>query len=96
MTTKLTLLENLTNDIRKLTTTEWTLFLTAIHNEHARRKVTVTNTLKRDLYNGQIVKVTGRKVNGEGIIRKVNRTRCLVVVDGLEWNVPMTMITPLE
>lgn len=52
---------------------------------------------KRDLYVGMWVTFQGKK----GVIRKVNRTKCVVEVSGgpfgsQSWNVPMTMLTPVS
>ena len=52
---------------------------------------------KRELYVGMWVKFQGKT----GVIRKVNRTKCVVEVRGgpfgsQRWNVPMTMLTPVS
>lgn len=52
---------------------------------------------KRELYTGMWVKFEGKT----GVIRKVNRTKCVVEVQGgpfgsQRWNVPMTMLTPVS
>ena len=46
-----------------------------------------------NLIKGDKVKITGSGKIKEGIIEKINRTRAIVMVDDVGWDVPFTMIT---
>lgn len=49
---------------------------------------------------GDRVSYTGKNGYTEGVVTKVNRTRCVVHVDGdpawRTWNVPMNMVTTID
>ena len=49
--------------------------------------------LKYELQPGDKVKITGSGKISEGIIKRVNRTRAIVMVNDVGWDVPFTMIT---
>ena len=48
------------------------------------------------LVKGQKVKITGSSKIKEGIVDKVNRTRAVVMVGNVGWNVPFEMIRKME
>ena len=45
-----------------------------------------------NLIKGDIVKITGSGKMQEGIIEKINRTRAVVMVGNVGWNVPFEML----
>ena len=48
------------------------------------------------LVKGDKVKITGSNKIEEGIIEKVNRTRAVVMIGSVGWNVPFEMIRKME
>ena len=52
-----------------------------------------SSRLKYDLQVGDKVRISGSNRIEEGTIHKVNRTRAIVNVGNMKWNVPFTMIT---
>lgn len=77
------------DDVRKINQAAY-----AILNGQRKQKIAAK---KRELYAGMWVTFQGKK----GVIRKVNRTKCVVEVSGgpfgtQRWNVPMTMLTPVS
>ena len=63
-------------------------------NELLRDRLkTNSSRLKHELKAGDVVKVKGNNKQEKGIIVKVNRTRAIVNVGDMKWNVPFTMIT---
>ena len=48
------------------------------------------------LVKGDKVKITGSNKIEEGVIEKVNRTRAVVMVGNIGWNVPFEMIRKME
>ena len=53
----------------------------------------VGSAVKYELKNGDSVIVTSSKGTESGSINKINRTRAVVKLDGLLYNVPFSMIT---
>ena len=54
----------------------------------------ISNILKYDLNPGDKVTINSKRLTEEyGIIKKVNRTRAVVLIDGKQWNVPFALIT---
>ena len=53
----------------------------------------VGSAVKYELKSGDSVIVTSSKGVESGIINKINRTRAVVKLDGLFYNVPFSMIT---
>ena len=54
----------------------------------------IGNSIKYDLHPGDTVIVQGNKVGNEiGTIIKVNRTRAVVEINNIKWNVPFSLIT---
>lgn len=77
------------DDVRKIKQAAY-----AILNGQRKQKIAAK---KRELYAGMWVTFQGE----QGVIRKVNRTKCVVEVSGgpfstQRWNVPMTMLTPVS
>ena len=63
-------------------------------NELLRDRLkTNSSRLKHELKAGDVVKVKGNNKQEKGIILKVNRTRAIVNVGDMKWNVPFTMLT---
>ena len=54
---------------------------------------TISNMLKHDLNPGDKVSINSKRMTEDGIIKKVNRTRAVVLIDGKQWNVPFALIT---
>ena len=54
----------------------------------------IGSMIKYDLNKGDIVKVDSprRELKEEGTIVKVNRTRAVVNINGIKWNVPFALI----
>ena len=80
------LLENLMQ-IRDMD--ELRLFRAAIND----RIKEVASAIKYDLFPGDKVAIDSKRITEEGIIKKVNRTRAVVLIDGKQWNVPFALIT---
>ena len=53
----------------------------------------ISNMLKYDLNPGDKVTINSKRITEDGIIKKVNRTRAVVLIDGKQWNVPFALIT---
>ena len=53
----------------------------------------ISNILKYDLFPGDKVSINSKSLTEDGIIKKVNRTRAVVLIDGKQWNVPFALIT---
>ena len=54
---------------------------------------TISNMLKYDLNPGDKVSINSKRLVEDGVIKKVNRTRAVVLIDGKQWNVPFSLIT---
>ena len=65
-------------------------FLRNICDEQIR---SISNMLKYDLSPGDKVSINSKRLTEEGVIKKVNRTRAVVLIDGKSWNVPFALIT---
>jgi len=77
------------DDVRKINQAAYDIIIAARKQKIAAKK--------GELYVGMWVTFQGKK----GVIRKVNRTKCVVEVSGgplgsQSWNVPMTMLTPVS
>jgi len=53
----------------------------------------ISNMLKYDLNPGDKVSINSKRMTEDGVIKKVNRTRAVVLIDGKQWNVPFALIT---
>ena len=61
------------------------------------RRKTISSKLKYELRIGQEVIVDdGKNRKEEGVVKKVNRTRAVVDLNGMQYNVPFSMIAILE
>ena len=80
------LLENLIQ-IRDIA--ELRLFRSAIND----RINEVASAIKYDLSPGDKVNIESKRFSEDGVIKKVNRTRAVVLIDGKKWNVPFSLIT---
>ena len=66
-------------------------YIRNICNERIR---SLSNMLKYDLSPGDKVSINSKRMADEdGIIKRVNRTRAVVLIDGKSWNVPFELIT---
>ena len=65
-------------------------YLRNICDEHIR---SISNMLKYDLNPGDKVSINSKRLVEDGVIKKVNRTRAVVLIDGKQWNVPFALIT---
>ena len=70
--------------------------LRILRNVISDRIQVVSSMLKYQLERGDIVLVQGRKLNEEGTIDKVNRTRAVVNINGKLWNVPFSLMTKVQ
>ena len=53
----------------------------------------ISNMLKYDLSPGDKVSVKSKRISEDGVVKKVNRTRAVVLIDGKQWNVPFALLT---
>ena len=53
----------------------------------------VASAIKYDLFPGDKVTINSKRLTEDGVIKKVNRTRAVVLIDGTKWNVPFALIT---
>ena len=65
-------------------------YLRNICNDQIR---TISNMLKYDLSPGDKVSVKSKRISEDGVVKKVNRTRAVVLIEGKQWNVPFALIT---
>ena len=77
---------NLIEDLRELK---------AIQGFIKDRRSSLGNRLKYTLSIGDRVAVNGSRGLEEGYIIKINRTRAIVSIDDMKWNVPFAMITKM-
>ena len=72
---------------------ENTTHLNRVIDEVKQRRTSLGQQVKYKLVPGDKVLVNGNKVGKEeGMIVKLNRTRALVSIEGIKWNVPFSMI----
>ena len=55
----------------------------------------VSYRIKYELVLGDKVWINSKRLDEEGIIKKINRTRAVVEINNKQWNVPFSMITKL-
>tara|TARA_R110002020_G_scaffold283411_1_gene499154 strand:+ start:167 stop:466 length:300 start_codon:yes stop_codon:yes gene_type:complete len=84
------LVENITESIRKITNTNC---LRTIQKEIKEQKAYIGRKIGNQLQRGDDVRVNGTNGIEHGTIVKVNRTRAIVNIDDMHWNVPFSMIT---
>ena len=77
---------NLIEDVRELR---------AIQGFIKDRRSSLGNRLKYTLNIGERVAVNGSRGIEEGTITKINRTRAIVNIDDMKWNVPFSMISKM-
>ena len=77
---------NLIEDLRELK---------AIQGFIKDRRSSLGNRLKYTLSIGDRVAVNGSRGLEEGYIIKINRTRAIVSIDDMKWNVPFSMISKM-
>ena len=53
----------------------------------------VGSRIKYDLNPGDKVSINSKRLVEDGVIKKVNRTRAVVLIEGIEWTVPFSLIT---
>ena len=56
----------------------------------------IGSMLKYSLNRGELVTVRSNSMDETGTIKKVNRTKALVDINGKLWNVPFTLITKIS
>ena len=67
--------------------------LNRVIDEVKQRRTSIGQIIKYELKPGDKVLVNGNKVGKEeGTIVKLNRTRAVVSIDSIKWNVPFSMI----
>ena len=72
---------------------ENTTHLNRVIDEVKQRRTSLGQQVKYKLVPGDKVLVNGNKVGKEeGTIVKLNRTRAVVSIDSIKWNVPFSMI----
>ena len=70
-----------------------TINLNRVIDEVKQRRTSLGQQIKYKLVLGDKVLVNGNKTGKEeGTIVKLNRTRAVVNIDGIKWNVPFSMI----
>lgn len=84
------LVENITDSIRKITNTN---HLRTIQKEIKEQRAYIGRKIGNQLQRGDNVRVSGTNGIEYGTIVKVNRTRAVVNIDDMHWNVPFSMIT---
>ena len=69
--------------------------LRILRNVISDRIKVIGSMVKYDLDRGDIVEIDSprRELKEEGTIVKVNRTRAVVNINGMKWNVPFSLIT---
>ena len=77
---------NLIEDVRELR---------AIQGFIKDRRSSLGNKTKYTLSIGDRVAVNGSRGLEEGYIIKINRTRAIVSIDDMKWNVPFSMISKM-
>ena len=71
--------------------------LNRVIDEIKQRRTSLGQFVKYKLKPGEMVIVNGNKVGQEtGTILKLNRTRAVVNIDGIKWNVPFNMIEKVQ
>ena len=71
--------------------------LNRVIDEIKQRRTSIGQQVKYKLKPGEMVIVNGNKVGQEtGTILKLNRTRAVVNIDGIKWNVPFNMIEKVQ
>tara|TARA_B100000902_G_C26727655_1_gene629823 strand:+ start:296 stop:592 length:297 start_codon:yes stop_codon:yes gene_type:complete len=84
------LVANITDSIRKITNTN---HLKTISKELKEQRDYIGRKIGNLLQRGDNVIVSGTNGREYGTIVKVNRTRAVVNIDDMKWNVPFSMIT---
>jgi len=84
------LLEYITDSIREITNTN---HLRTIQKEIKEQRDYIGRKIGNQLQRGDNVIVSGTNGREYGTIVKVNRTRAVVNIDDMKWNVPFSMIT---
>ena len=84
------LVANITDNIRKITNTN---HLRTIQKEIKEQSAYIGRKIGNQLQRGDDVRVSGTNGIEYGTIVKVNRTRAVVSIDDMHWNVPFSMIT---
>ena len=84
------LVANITDNIRKITNTN---HLRTIQKEIKEQRDYIGRKIGNQLQRGDNVRVSGTNGIEHGTIVKVNRTRAVVNIDDMHWNVPFSMIT---
>ena len=77
---------NLIEDLRELK---------AIQGFIKDRRSSLGSRIKYTLNIGERVAVNGSRGLEEGYVIKINRTRAIVNIDDMKWNVPFSMITKM-
>ena len=55
----------------------------------------ISKMLKYSLNPGDKVAINSKRLVEDGVIKKVNRTRAVVLIDGKKWDVPFSLITKI-
>ena len=84
------LVANITDNIRKITNTN---HLRTKQKEIKEQRSYIGRKIGNQLQIGDKVKVNNGTTIEYGEIIKVNRTRAVVKIDDMNWNVPFSMIT---
>ena len=84
------LLEYITDSIREITNIN---HLKAVSKEIKEQRDYIGRKIGNQLQRGDNVIVSGTNGREYGTIVKVNRTRAVVNIDDMQWNVPFSMIT---
>ena len=70
----------------------WSLPVDKLHKLKGSIGDIIESKIKSSLYVDQEVYVVQKNKKESGVIKKVNKTRAIVIIDKREWNVPFGMI----
>jgi len=70
----------------------WSLPVNQLHKLKDSISDIIESKIKSSLYVDQEVYVVQKNKKESGVIKKVNKTRAIVIIDNRDWNVPFGMI----
>ena len=84
------------NLIKEINSIHDTTELRILRDVVSDRIKVIGSVLKYSLNRGELVTVKSKHMDETGTIKKVNRTKALVDINGKLWNVPFTLITKIS
>ena len=70
----------------------WSLPVKDLHRVKTSISDIIESKIKSSLYVDQEVYVVQKNKKESGVIKKVNKTRAVVIIDNRNWNAPFSMI----